>query len=104
MMGVLVVGFRVLAVPVTEAWILLSILRIAPLGSAGWVQVRVKPVMQTGAMGIRTLGRTLMVTVWVVVMASAPVWETVSACVPAAGKAGAVGTSAVFLLVLPLGI
>lgn len=76
-----------LAVPVAEAWILLSMLRIAPLGSAGWVQVRVKPVMQTGAMGIRTLGSTLIVTVLVVVMASAPVWVTVSVWVPAVGKA-----------------
>ncbi len=49
--------------------------------------MRVKPVMQTGAVGITTLGRTVIVTVLVVVMASAPVWVTVSVCVPAAGKA-----------------
>ena len=81
------VRLRVLAVPVAVTWMLLSMLRMAPLGSAGCVQVRVKPVMQTGAVGSATLGNTLMVTALVVLMASAPVWVTVSVCVPAAGKA-----------------
>lgn len=91
-----------LAAPVAAAWMLLSIVREAPLGRTGWVQVRVRPVMQTGAVGITTLGRTLMVTVLVVLMASAPVWVTVNVCVPAARKAWAVGISAGLLMVLPL--